>query len=158
MAKDAKKKNPSGIKAELVDPGPGMSTYLTYAIFFLIVLTYGFYTFKPDTFNTLSAKYPAMAHVKSVFQFLDSVSPFKEFIDDTNDVDQIKKKTQTKERIFTKEELKQYDGSVKGKGPYLAVLGQVFDVSKGMDFYGPGGGYSFFSGIDGSRAFITGNY
>ena len=62
------------------------------------------------------------------------------------------------ERVLTKAELKDYDGSQEGKGPYLAVLGQVFDVSKGKDHYGPGGGYSFFSGIDGSRAFVTGEF
>ena len=37
---------------------------------------------------------------------------------------------------------------------YLAVLGRVFDVTKGADYYGPGaGGYSGFAGRDGSRAF-----
>ena len=29
---------------------------------------------------------------------------------------------------------------------YLAIMGRVFDVTRGRDFYGPGGGYSFFSG------------
>lgn len=42
---------------------------------------------------------------------------------------------------------------------YLAILGRVFDVSKGKDFYGPGaGGYSGFAGRDGSRAFVTGKF
>jgi predicted heme/steroid binding protein len=42
---------------------------------------------------------------------------------------------------------------------YLAVLGRVFDVTKGMDYYGPeAGGYSGFAGRDGSRAFVTGKF
>ena len=42
---------------------------------------------------------------------------------------------------------------------YLAVLGRVFDVTKGADYYGPGaGGYSGFAGRDGSRAFVTGKF
>lgn len=49
-------------------------------------------------------------------------------------------------RIFSKEELAQYKGE-NGGDIYLALMGKVFDVSSGRDFYGPGGGYSFFSGI-----------
>ena len=49
-------------------------------------------------------------------------------------------------KIFTKEELKAYDGSVAGKGPYLALMGEVFDVSSKVETYGPDGGYGFFRG------------
>ena len=48
--------------------------------------------------------------------------------------------------LFTKEEIKAYDGSEGSKGLYLGILGRVFDVSKGAQHYGPGGGYSFFTG------------
>jgi len=60
------------------------------------------------------------------------------------------------DRLFTPEELKQY----RGDNPKLmiAVLGEVYDVSKGKKFYGKGGGYEFFSGVDGSRAFKTGDF
>mmetsp|Transcript_2308 Transcript_2308/g.3121 ORF Transcript_2308/g.3121 Transcript_2308/m.3121 type:complete len:213 (+) Transcript_2308:1-639(+) len=54
--------------------------------------------------------------------------------------------------------LAQYDGSDKSKPLYLAILGEVFDVTKGADFYGPGEGYGFFSGRDGSRAFVSGEF
>lgn len=61
------------------------------------------------------------------------------------------------DRVFTKEELAKYKGE-NGGDIYLAMMGRVFDVTRGRDFYGPGGGYSFFSGIDGSRAFVTGDF
>ena len=37
----------------------------------------------------------------------------------------------------------------------LAIIGHVYDVSSG-EYYQKGGGYDFFAGRDGSRAFITG--
>ena len=55
-------------------------------------------------------------------------------------------KSRSGTRIFTKEELKQYDGSDEKKPVYLALLGSVFDVTRGKRHYGKGGGYSFFSG------------
>ena len=61
------------------------------------------------------------------------------------------------ERIFTREELAQYKG--ENGGPiYIAIMGKVFDVSRAPEYYGPGGGYAFFSGVDGSRAFVTGEF
>nr|CAG4650342.1 EOG090X0A5G [Sida crystallina] len=63
----------------------------------------------------------------------------------------------TEERIFTAEELSSFKGD-NGGPIYLAMLGQVFDVSRGVEYYAPGGGYAFFSGIDGSRAFVTGEF
>ena len=59
-------------------------------------------------------------------------------------------------RTFTLAELAQYNGSDASKPLYLAVLGDVFDVSSGGKYYGPDGGYHAFAGRDGSRAFITG--
>ncbi|KAJ2999023.1 hypothetical protein HDV02_003716 [Globomyces sp. JEL0801] len=51
------------------------------------------------------------------------------------------------ERIFTAAELAQYDGSDENKPIYLAIKG----------YYAKGnGGYSFFSGKDATRAYITG--
>ncbi|KAJ2952913.1 hypothetical protein O0L34_g7279 [Tuta absoluta] len=59
--------------------------------------------------------------------------------------------------IFTEQELSQYDGNVNKK-LYLALMGSVFDVSKGKTHYGEGGSYHYFVGKDGSRSFITGNF
>lgn len=46
-----------------------------------------------------------------------------------------------KDRLFTLNELERYRGQV-----YLAILGQVFDVTKGSKHYRPGGTYHFFTG------------
>ncbi|KAF9964572.1 hypothetical protein BGZ73_001821 [Actinomortierella ambigua] len=57
---------------------------------------------------------------------------------------------------FTQEELAQYDGTDPKKPIYLAIKGEVFDVTAGGGFYAKGGGYGFFSGKDASRAYATG--
>jgi len=61
-------------------------------------------------------------------------------------------------KVWKAEELAQHDGSTEGKPLLLAILGKVYDVSKGAKHYGKGGSYSFFSGRDGTRAFITGKF
>lgn len=47
--------------------------------------------------------------------------------------------------IFTTEELKQYNG-IDANELYLAILGNVFDVTKGAKHYGPGQTYNVFVG------------
>ncbi|GJQ75665.1 hypothetical protein Trydic_g17740 [Trypoxylus dichotomus] len=59
--------------------------------------------------------------------------------------------------VFTSEELKLYDG-INKKELYLAVLGNVFDVTKGAQHYGPGKTYNIFIGRDASRNFIDGKF
>ena len=49
-------------------------------------------------------------------------------------------------KIFSKQELAAYDGNAQSPGLYLGIMGRVYDVSKGPQYYGPGGGYAFFSG------------
>ena len=56
---------------------------------------------------------------------------------------------------LTEAELATYDGS-NGRPIFIAVNGSVYDVSASPELYGPGGSYSFFTGKDGARAYITG--
>jgi predicted heme/steroid binding protein len=58
------------------------------------------------------------------------------------------------QRLFSEESLAQYNGE-NGRPLYLAIDGDVFDVSKGAAYH-PGGSYYHFVGIDAGRAFGTG--
>ena len=60
---------------------------------------------------------------------------------------------------MTREELAAHDGVGSADGQiWIAVIGEVFDVTAGWKFYGPEGGYRGFAGCDGSRAFHTGDF
>lgn len=59
-------------------------------------------------------------------------------------------------KVFSQEELSHYNG--EGESVYLAVLGKVFDVTKGSQHYAKGAPYNYFTGKDGSRALITGDF
>ncbi|CDR98718.1 related to FSH3-putative serine hydrolase [Sporisorium scitamineum] len=61
-----------------------------------------------------------------------------------------------REKIFSLPELAMYNGRDPNKPIYIAILGDVYDVTEGRRIYGPGGYYSFFSGRDASRAYVTG--
>uniref|UniRef100_A0A7S1ZAP6 Cytochrome b5 heme-binding domain-containing protein n=1 Tax=Trieres chinensis TaxID=1514140 RepID=A0A7S1ZAP6_TRICV len=61
-------------------------------------------------------------------------------------------------RIITAGELASKIGA-KGEGEvWLSVLGEVYDVTAGRDFYGDGAGYGFFAGKDASPCFATGKF
>lgn len=53
-------------------------------------------------------------------------------------------------RNFTQKQLREFDGTPDKDGNdkpvYLSVNGIVFDMSKGRNFYGPGGPYEKFAG------------
>ena len=66
------------------------------------------------------------------------------------------RRRETGPRVFTKAELAQYVDTRSGLK--VAICGQVFDVSKGAEFYAKGAGYGFFAGRDASLAFATGNF
>lgn len=57
--------------------------------------------------------------------------------------------------LLTPAQLALYDGRHPPKGIYLAIDGEVYDVTTG-DAYQPGGSYGLFAGKDAARAFITG--
>ncbi|XP_027359308.1 probable steroid-binding protein 3 [Abrus precatorius] len=52
----------------------------------------------------------------------------------------------------TDRELRSYNGSDPNKPLLMAIKGQIYDVSSGRNFYGPGGPYAMFAGKECSRA------
>ncbi|KAG6885252.1 hypothetical protein C0993_004109 [Termitomyces sp. T159_Od127] len=68
---------------------------------------------------------------------------------------QLKTYWPTNQRLFSERLLAEHDGSVPGRPIYLAIDGDVYDVSKGAA-YQPGGSYAILAGVDAARAFGTG--
>jgi predicted heme/steroid binding protein len=67
--------------------------------------------------------------------------------------------TKSGTRLITLNELAAHGSSNGTLKPYwLAIMGRVYDVSKGDRHYGPNGGYGFFTGCDGTKAFISGDF
>ncbi|KAK4199968.1 cytochrome b5-like heme/steroid binding domain-containing protein [Triangularia verruculosa] len=60
-------------------------------------------------------------------------------------------------RTFTPRSLLPYSGE-NDMPVYLAVKGRVFDVTRGRNFYGPGGPYANFAGRDASRGLAKGSF
>jgi len=138
-----------------------------YIVFGSIILLYAIYLVDKDNFKEFATSI-YMGHVYTVFQFIENYSPFHE-IQETDDellaklqrmkgVSPPVTQSASGERLFSLSELTKYDGTPKSPGLYLALLGVVYDVSKGAEYYGPGKGYGFFSGKDGSRAFVSGQF
>ncbi|EQL02658.1 hypothetical protein G6O67_006347 [Ophiocordyceps sinensis] len=61
-------------------------------------------------------------------------------------------------KTHTPRTLLPYDGNGPGGAVYLAVRGRVFDVTRGRNFYGPGGPYANFAGRDASRGLACGSF
>lgn len=59
---------------------------------------------------------------------------------------------EAEERDYGLSDLAAYDGSDPGKPLLIGIRGQVYDVTRGRDFYGPGGPYAMFAGKDCTRA------
>merc|ERR1719420_749466 len=62
-----------------------------------------------------------------------------------------------KKQDMTLQQLRQYDGVSEASAGRIcvAVLGKIYDVTKGKRFYGPGGPYAGFAGRDASRGLAT---
>ena len=56
------------------------------------------------------------------------------------------------ERDYTLAALAQYDGSDPATPLLIGIRGEVYDVTRGRSFYGPGGPYGMFAGKDCTRA------
>lgn len=63
---------------------------------------------------------------------------------------------QSDQRLFSEQSLATFSGEVDGRPLYLAIDGDVYDVSANRATYGPGGSYHFMAGRDAARAFATG--
>ncbi|KAI0034435.1 cytochrome b5-like heme/steroid binding domain-containing protein [Vararia minispora EC-137] len=59
-------------------------------------------------------------------------------------------------RLFSEAGLARFDGSNPDLPLYLAIDGDVYDVSSNRRVYGPGGSYHNMAGVDAARAFGTG--
>ncbi|KAI0921983.1 hypothetical protein AcW1_004184 [Taiwanofungus camphoratus] len=62
----------------------------------------------------------------------------------------------TNQRLFSERMLATFDGSNELKPIYLAIDGDVYDVSANRATYGPGGAYHMLAGKDAARAYGTG--
>jgi len=60
------------------------------------------------------------------------------------------------ERLFSEKGLGLFDGSDPDRPIYIAIDGEVYDVSSNRRVYGPGGSYAVMAGVDAARAFGTG--
>jgi predicted heme/steroid binding protein len=59
--------------------------------------------------------------------------------------------------VVTKEELSKHNGK-DGADIWLSVLGEVYDVSEGKQYYAPGMSYGAFAGTDCSVCYVTGKF
>ena len=72
------------------------------------------------------------------------------------------KQPSTTARLVTHAELARHSAAsvnaTRERTLWLSICGQVFDVTAGAHHYGSGGGYAVFTGRDGTRAFVTGEF
>lgn len=80
------------------------------------------------------------------FQDVFFGSSSRDKVDDDDDEEEIEPP-----RDFTVEQLRDFDG-VKNEKIYIAMRGEVYDVSDAKDYYGVGSSYHCFAGRDASRA------
>jgi len=137
-----------------------------YALFLVTGVLYAAHVTDKERFTSLATSVN-LGFISEVFVFVDKYSPFNEMLEtDEELLEKLKgqrgqsesKSAKPKLRVFSQSELARYDGSPGSPGLHLALLGVVYDVSQGDQYYGPGGGYSFFAGRDASRAFVTGKF
>jgi membrane-associated progesterone receptor component len=59
---------------------------------------------------------------------------------------------EAEDRDYSLAEIAAFDGSDPAKPLLIAIKDYVYDVTRGRDFYGPGGPYGMFAGKDCTRA------
>lgn len=77
---------------------------------------------------------------------------YKELSVDTSDYTE--ELTRMSKQDFTLEELSKYNG-MDNKRILIGINGNVYDVTKGKNFYGPGKAYGALAGRDASRCYAT---
>lgn len=98
------------------------------------------------TSETLKSAFPIQKLLLSLYKYFPSIRNLP-FLQPVSESFASTKSKKVKEKLFTSEQLKKFDGKDESKGPYLSILGRVYNVRKGKKHYGPGGGYEFFSGV-----------
>lgn len=68
----------------------------------------------------------------------------------------VRKLWPVQQRLFSERLLGTFDGGEPDRPIYLAIDGDVYDVSSNRRVYGPGGSYALMAGVDAARAFGTG--
>ena len=99
------------------------------------------------TSRTLHNIFPVHKLFISLITYFPSFRNILSFLQPPSEPATPTKNKKGKVKLFTPDQLKKYDGTDGSKGPYLAILGRVYNVRKGKKHYGPGGGYEFFSGM-----------
>ncbi|KAJ2959116.1 hypothetical protein NQZ79_g5403 [Umbelopsis isabellina] len=61
-------------------------------------------------------------------------------------------------KTYTPKELRAFDGTSDNGRILMAVNGSVYDVTRGRNFYGPGGPYGNFAGRDASRGLAKNSF
>lgn len=80
------------------------------------------------------------------FNFLSKwLNAVKNVYSDLNRKLNIESNNNANQKVFTSTELKKYTNLKDGL--YISILGQVFDVTKGAKYYGPGATYHAFTGM-----------
>ncbi|XP_055373651.1 neuferricin homolog [Condylostylus longicornis] len=93
-----------------------------------------------------------------IYNSSDSVKKLGNTKSESGYTKKLKAHSDTKELLFTKDELWKFNGADENTEIYLSILGSVFDVTRGRKHYGFGCTYNAFAGRDASASFITGDF
>ena len=93
---------------------------------------------------------------KWAFESESDIEIYNPPFDPDNPSEELRSKSGT--RLYTKNELAAHGPNGPLRPILLAILGRVYDVNKAERTYGAEGSYNFFAGVDGTRAFVTGEF
>ena len=96
---------------------------ILYFVISVLLGLYSSYIVNPDLFRSYANEYHVIKYLEQFFNVVEAYSPFHEFIIDSESGNNIATSA-LRNKIFTKEELMEYDGRIATKGPYLAIMGE----------------------------------